>query len=502
VRRVPAEPAELEIENSIIESEFRLVFDAAPVPLWIDDYSGMHALFADLRRRGVTDLEAHIRAHPSVIDEAVGLIRILDVNTAALRLLKAESVEALIHRSDDVFGTEMRRGFGRELAVLWTGELTIEIETVNVALDGTPVDVLLRRGALPGFENSWERVLVSTMDISERKRQERALALSEARATALFEHSPVSLWIEDFSEVKDQLDGLRAAGVSDIRRHIAEHPEFVQHCMSLIKVVDVNRRTLELYRASSKDELIERLDEVFRGEMRDHFLEDLVQMWAGRPRQEAEGVNYDLTGEPIDIHLQWTVLPGHEERWDRALVSVTDITARKRADAYLRYLGSHDPLTGLFNRSHFDETVKTIQAGGYRVLSVVIADLNGLKQANDDHGHAAGDMLIRRAGEVLSEAVDGGDIAARIGGDEFALLLPGRGEFAVGALVKRIRSLIEVNNRFYRGPTLSIAIGTSTAHDGQPLAKALRLADTRMYGDKAGVPNRRSVGRGRRGSDD
>lgn len=488
--------------TGISESQFRLVFDAAPVPLWVDDYSGLLRLLDDLRRDGVTDIHAHIRSHPEVIDEAVSLIRILDVNSATLQLLKADSVDELIRRSNDVFAGDMRRKFGTELAVLWGGELTIEIETVNIALDGTPIDVLLRRGALPGFESSWERVLVSTTDISERKRQERLLELSEARATALFEYSPVSLWIEDFSAVKDQLERLRAAGVSDIRWHIAEHPDFVQQCISLITVVDVNRRTLDLYRASSKAELIERLDEVFRDEMQAHFLEDLVRMWAGHPGQEAEGINYSLTGEPIDIHLQWTVMPGHEARWDRALVSVTDITARKRADAYMRYLGSHDPLTGMFNRAHFDEVAKSIQANGYRLMSVLIADLNGLKQANDEHGHAVGDALIRRAGQVLLEATDEGDIAARIGGDEFALLLPQRDAQAAAELVKRIKTLVEVNNRFFEGPQLSMAIGTATADHGWPLSDVLKMADDRMYKDKATSPNRRQPGGGRRASDD
>ena len=309
--------------------------------------------------------------------------------------------------------------------------------------------------------------------------------VNEAGLRAVFDAAPVSLWIEDFSAIKDRLDALRADGIVDLHRYIDEHPTFVHECLGMIKVVDVNQRTLELYCADSKQQLIDRVEEVFRDAMATHFASDLVLMWAGKPGQETEGVNYTLTGQPIDIHLQWTVLPGHEERWDRALVSITDITARKRSDEYLRYLGTHDTLTGLFNRSHFDEQVRRLPAVGDPIASLLIADLNGLKQINDQFGHSAGDLMIRRAGEVLIAATEDEDIAARIGGDEFAVLLPGRDEAAAAAMVRRIEELVEHNNRSHDGQPLQVAIGSATMRAGTTFGEAFKLADQRMYEHKA-----------------
>ena len=359
-----------------------------------------------------------------------------------------------------------------------------QTEGVNYALDGTPIDILLSRCALPGHEDDWSRVMVSIVDISERKRADRARIERETYAKGLFEHSPISLWVEDYTGIRQRFTALRGEGVSDLARHLRLHPAFVQQCIASIKVIDVNHRTLELFRASSKDELFARLDDVFGTDSSAHFAIELLDMWTGRMLYECEGVNYTLTGEPIDIHLQRSVLPGHEDTWARVLISIIDISARKKAEAYMKYLGTHDVLTGVSNRATFDDAVKNLGSSGFDVHSIVIADLNGLKPVNDEMGHAAGDALIRRAAEVLQKAAETNDVVARIGGDEFALLLRGSDERGALQAMQRIRKLIEVNNQFYQGPPLSIAMGAGTARDLHAFGIAYKAADDAMYVNK------------------
>jgi len=464
--------------------DYRGVFAAAPVSLWIEDYSGIRALLDRLRATGVADLEPHLRAHPELVDEAMAQLRVLDVNDYTLQLFKAETKPQFLSRLTDVFRGDMREHFAAELVQMWGGDLRFETEGVNYALDGTPVDILLRRCALPGHEQSWSRVLVSIIDISERKRAALALAASEAYARGLFEHSPVSLWVEDYTGIRALFGALRAQGIDDLARHLRTHPEFVNQCIKSIRVVDVNQRTLNLFRAATKEDLFARLDHVFGAEMSAHFAEELLDMWTGRMVYECEGINYTLTGEAVDIHLQRSVLPGHEETWARVLISITDISARKKAEAYMQFLGTHDVLTGLHNRAYFDEAVQRLGAAGYDVNSIIIADLNGLKAANDEFGHTTGDALIRRAGEVLKKAVGETDVAARIGGDEFALLLRGVDERGAAQLIERIRKFISVNNQFYQGPPLSISLGAATTRDVANFARAQKEADERMYQDK------------------
>jgi diguanylate cyclase (GGDEF)-like protein len=117
-------------------------------------------------------------------------------------------------------------------------------------------------------------------------------------------------------------------------------------------------------------------------------------------------------------------------------------------------------------------------------VTVIAIDLNRLKEINDRSGHAAGDALLRRAGEVLGEVGDRPVCAARIGGDEFVLLMPASDERAGQSMIERVQSLIELNNSYYPGATLSLAMGCATAQRGDRLEAVVSLADERMMVDK------------------
>ena len=201
--------------------------------------------------------------------------------------------------------------------------------------------------------------------------------------------------------------------------------EFVPRCMSEIRVLDVNGRTLELFCAPDKETLLRNLAEVFRDEMEPHFREQLIDLWDGKLFQQREVVNYALDGTKLHLLLQFSVLPNHERDWSLVQVALTDITARKKAEAYLEFLGTHDVLTRTLNRSFYVDELNRLERKGPKPVTIIIADLNGLKTANDDLGHAAGDALLRRAGEVFGSLVEKPASVSRIGGDEFAVLLPG-----------------------------------------------------------------------------
>ncbi|MBI5828382.1 MAG: GGDEF domain-containing protein [Chloroflexi bacterium] len=95
-----------------------------------------------------------------------------------------------------------------------------------------------------------------------------------------------------------------------------------------------------------------------------------------------------------------------------------------------------------------------------------------------------GDKLLRRVAEVLRSAFRAEDVVARIGGDEFAALMPATDETAAAQTMERIQTLINLNNKYYRGPVLSLSVGVALAVRGQSLTEAQRLADDRMYAEK------------------
>jgi diguanylate cyclase (GGDEF)-like protein len=169
-------------------------------------------------------------------------------------------------------------------------------------------------------------------------------------------------------------------------------------------------------------------------------------------------------------------------RENEALVMVRDVTERKRAEKRLEYVSSHDALSGLYNRAHFEgESAKMERAEGFFPVSVVMVDVDGMKAVNDTQGHDAGDALLRRAATVLVAAFRAEDVVSRIGGDEFAVLLPGTDRSGAEKALARVRDILAIHNSKYRGPSLNLSIGAATGDEGCRLAEIMREADNSMY---------------------
>ena len=462
---------------------FESLFEYAPISLWEQDYSGIKSFLDKLRASGVANLDTFLNEHPEEIDKTLRLIKVTHVNRETLNLFGAKTEKELLANLDKMFRDEMRAHWRSELTALWNGEFNWSGDGVNYRLDGEALDIRLHWRILPECESTWECVLVAIENIT-------ALKQAEKRFRNLFEYAPISLWEEDYSAIKKEFDSLRAQGVTDLRTHLNSDTQSVRRFMGMIRVLDVNRKTLSLFEAMDKDSLLANLGKIFRDSMGEHFKNELVDMWEGKTYYEREGINYSLTGESVNVHLHWTLMPGHENDFDWVLVALQDVTARKKAEEYLRYLGTHDVMTGLYNRAFFEEPLQDLEASRKDPISFIIVDLNGLKLANDSFGHSAGDKLIRRTAEVLKASIENGTIPVRIGGDEFILIMPGANEQAAKDMVERVESLMAMNNKYYREPELSVSIGASTSAPGFSLLKFISLADDEMYKNK-GIHHRR-----------
>ena len=460
------------------------MFDLAPVSLWLEDYSALKRLFAEFHAAGVSDLRAYLREDHARVARCSACIRLIKVNRKTLDLFEADDLAHLTENLGRVIRDDSLAHHIDELGALWDGEHGFQSQTVNYTLGGRRLDIQLRGRFVPGYERGWERVLLSIEDVTAREEALRRASASENYARGLFEQSPVSLWVEDFRGIKRLLDGVAGRGIVNFRTFVDVHPEFVQQCMAEIHVLDVNQHTLTLFGAKDKASLLNRLDEIFRGGMVQHFKEQLIDLWDGKLFQQREVVNHTLEGGELHLHMQLSVLPGHEADWSLVQVALTDITARKKAEAYLEFLGRHDVLTKTFNRSFFTEEISRLDRKAAMPLSIVICDLNGLKAANDGMGHAAGDKLLARAGEVLSQVVDAPRSAARIGGDEFALVLPDTDEREAATLQATLLQLIELNNQYHAGPPLSFALGVASRRSGERVEDVVKRADEAMYVSK------------------
>ena len=158
---------------------------------------------------------------------------------------------------------------------------------------------------------------------------------SEARFRGLFEHAPVSIWEEDFSAVRQYIDHLRDEGVVDFSTYFAAHPESVAECATLVKIVDVNRSTLEMYQAESKQQLLADLSKVLGPDSLTAFQDELLAVIRGDLIFETEIINYTLHHKKLVVFVRLTVAPGYEQTWSKVFVGISDITERRQAEAAL-----------------------------------------------------------------------------------------------------------------------------------------------------------------------
>jgi len=166
-----------------------------------------------------------------------------------------------------------------------------------------------------------------------------------------------------------------------------------------------------------------------------------------------------------------------------AVVTFLDISERKRREAEIQYLSCYDTLTGLHNRRCFDENRAKIDNPDNLPLSVIFADINGLKMTNDIFGHTAGDELIKKSSEILQQACREGDVVARVGGDEFIILLPKTNEENAGKVLARIKAGFADARIEAIKCSVSLGLDVKRSSD-QLLDEILANAENAMYKDK------------------
>jgi len=185
--------------------------------------------------------------------------------------------------------------------------------------------------------------------------------------------------------------------------------------------------------------------------------------------------------EVRNIDLFVDMIPGTAQ----TIVSGIDITERKQMEQELKDMSLHDSLTGLYNRNFFEEEMQRLSDGRYNPLGILVCDLDGLKFINDTLGHQDGDRIITIISGILQRNFRSSDIIARIGGDEFAVLLPNTPRDTVKEKVQALRRAMQDYNKSDPEIPLSLSVGHAVNEEEATDMEALfREADNRMYRDK------------------
>jgi len=167
-----------------------------------------------------------------------------------------------------------------------------------------------------------------------------------------------------------------------------------------------------------------------------------------------------------------------------SLIISTSVAMINASQKSLSYLSTHDTLTGLYNRLFFETEIERLQNSRQFPISVIMADIDGLKDINDTFGHSAGDQVLTNLANLFSNVFRQEDIVSRLGGDEFVILLPNTDASITKKIIKRIEKQNIAYNKRHMDLPLHFSMGISTAKQGESLEEHLKNADNLMYEGK------------------
>lgn len=244
-------------------------------------------------------------------------------------------------------------------------------------------------------------------------------------------------------------------------------------------IINVNDEMVRLLGAPNKEEVkkfnlnnINKINEIWN----DKFL-------ASGNKDTLEGEVEYTTHWGKDVYLKYKIeIIFSAGAVSEVIIAVNDISTEKEIEKELKYLSFHDELTGLYNRRYFENELKRLNQSRNLPISIIITDLDNLKYINDNFGHKIGDEYIIRAAKIIKNNFRDADIAARIGGDEFAVLLPETSSETAFEISCRIKEEVR-KQKDYKNLGISIGFAAKNIHS-ENLEEVFIKADKELYKDK------------------
>ena len=299
-------------------------------------------------------------------------------------------------------------------------------------------------------------------DVSERKKSEKALQEREKKYRLLADNIGDVVWTALI-----QNDGsLLCNYISPSVRHVLGYsPEEV-----INGYIDLNKA----FTKESSEKIYNITKQILEAEHKG-IIDDSPK------RVEAQ--HYTKKGFVIWVEIIITLLRDENKKLIGVQGVTRDINERKQMEQKLREISQFDSLTGVYNRAVFEEEMDRIQRENKYSVGTFVCDLNGLKWVNDTLGHHIGDNLIRDAANILKSCFRKNDIVARIGGDEFGIIIPDTDEEDIECIRTRLNEAVNQHNLCNPATPLSMSIGCAV-NSAKPVRKVFKDADNNMYQEK------------------
>jgi diguanylate cyclase (GGDEF)-like protein/PAS domain S-box-containing protein len=299
-------------------------------------------------------------------------------------------------------------------------------------------------------------ILVNFHDITKRKNIEKDLKLSEEKYRILTENA------------------------SDVISVVN---------LTLGKITYVSPSIFQLRGLTAEEALNERLEDTMTPasyESVKDSIEKHIKELTAYPKDTHQGnieiQQYCKNGDIIWVEISAKYQFNSNSEIEMLIIS-RNIEQRKKSEREYRYLSYNDQLTGLYNRRFYEEESRRIDTERNYPIALIMVDVNGLKLTNDAFGHQAGDLLLRKVAAILISECHSDEIIARMGGDEFIILLPETGKTKASRLIENIKSSIAKER--VENVVMSVSIGFSIKHDSsESMSKVYKLAEDDMYRHK------------------
>jgi len=328
-------------------------------------------------------------------------------------------------------------------------EIHSTFDTIHKRKDGTTYHATVSASGADVFGDGKDVIMCISEDISAKKEMEEKLRLSETKFRTYLENAADMILTVD----SDEKIGYISPNCEKICGFKPEDLTNKNICELVMAEKNESDEDNNPFSTAFKSDKIEY--RTFKIKHSDGFLH-----WYGVTISRASDVN----GKNILI------------------CNTRNIDQNIEKEKKLVHLSLYDHLTGIPNRAFFDAMLERFQVSRHRPLSLLMCDLDYMKTINDTYGHAKGDEVLQKTAQLIQSSLRKEDFIARIGGDEFAVILPGADNKEALVVIERISETFNNYNSDKSGLEINISIGFSTVKDTETsLADALCKADMKMY---------------------